>query len=146
MHPNKKPFPKNQSARDNQPEFPDLTQVVDELYGSIALQWANYIGDNKHHNKITSHQLRRHYNEVKGLQRQLQNEGSESWKTIFPLLKLVKARVSYNSVRDGGVPAQFKTFVDKGIDGIKDSESFHHFCLFFEAVVGYLYGNQGVQK
>ncbi len=93
----------------------------------------------------TKSQVRRFYGEVKNLERRLQL--GEDWGRIKPLVKMVKAKIAYaKERRNGGLGSGFKAFIDKGIDQVGSKEEFSAFCLLFEAVLGYLYGEGGLKE
>ncbi|SKA67916.1 type III-A CRISPR-associated protein Csm2 [Desulfobaculum bizertense] len=94
-------------------------------------------------------QIRRFYNEVQRLDRQLrcqyQQDKSTAFEKILPHIKLLRARVAFASSRENGsfTPA-FRTFLDKRIEQITSIEDFRAFLLHFEAVLGFFsYKNRG---
>lgn len=122
-------------------------EIPAELFGKQALEIVGSIMNvdgRDFRAENTSSQVRRFYGEVKNLQRRL--DLGEEWPRLRPLVKLVKAKIAYAKARNnGGLGAQFKTFIDKSIDQVESKEDFNSFCLLFEAVVGYLYGEGGLK-
>lgn len=96
-------------------------------------------------NSITSAQLRKFYNEFKGLEKKLQfkaktpDQEEAAFGGILPLVKMVKSKVAYAS---GGnkVPRTFADWLNKNVDSIGTAKDFKAFLLHFEAVVGFCYG------
>lgn len=96
-------------------------------------------------NSITSAQLRKFYNEFKGLEKKLQFKAKTpdleeaAFKGILPLVKMVKSKVAYAS---GGnkVPRTFADWLNRNVDAIGTTKDFKAFLLHFEAVVGFCYG------
>jgi len=124
------------------PNFPSLSELKEDTLDKIANDWAEYI---KQENKISSSQLRKFYGEVKSIQRELIQ--GKKWSDLVPIFKLLKAKVLYNQNRKSNkIPKQFSEFMIKGINSVNVDKEFTNFCLFFEAVVGYLYGNGGVSQ
>ncbi len=97
---------------------------------------------------VSSNQLRKFYNEIKSLEKKLD---SQSFEKIYPLVKMVKSKVAYATApskinkNEEAVYGRFKAFITENIDSIPlDGEKeFRAFCKFFEAVVGFYYGNGG---
>ncbi len=98
---------------------------------------------------VSSSQLRKFYNEVKALEKKLDNQ---PFAVVYPLIKMVKSKVAYATApskigsRDE-IPLykNFKDFLMESIDSIPEDgeKEFRAFCTYFEAVVGYYYGNGG---
>jgi CRISPR type III-A-associated protein Csm2 len=91
---------------------------------------------------ITTHQVRKFYDEVKRLKGRLQQENA-SYRRIKPLVVMLKSKAQYaaNSKKKG-MPV-FSDFMSKCIDNLKaetedeERKKFDAFCLFFEAVYGF---------
>lgn len=94
---------------------------------------------------ITSAQLRKFYNEFKGLEKKLQfraktpDQEEAAFRGVLPLVKMVKSKVAYAS---GGnkVPRSFADWLNRNVDAINSAREFKAFLLHFEAVVGFCYG------
>lgn len=94
---------------------------------------------------ITSAQLRKFYNEFKGLEKKLQFRAKtadveeSAFRGILPLVKMAKSKVAYAS---GGnkVPRSFAEWLNANVDAINSASDFKAFLLHFEAVVGFCYG------
>lgn len=115
---------------------PDL---LDKEASAEAKKWAT-AKDNKNEPTFTTTQLRRYYSEVKNIERQMQVLGKESWDTIFPMVKMLKSKISYDMRKDNKIPSEFKSFIYNSVDSIKDQNDFKAFLKYFEASVGYFYG------
>ncbi|MBW2059827.1 MAG: type III-A CRISPR-associated protein Csm2 [Deltaproteobacteria bacterium] len=92
--------------------------------------------------EITPTQVRRFFDEVKGIQRylnQFQPEERESaFRRKLPEIMMLKAKVTYARGRDA-LTDEFKGFIEKSVASIKNLRDFEVFCKFFEAVYGYFY-------
>lgn len=91
--------------------------------------------------KLNPSQIRRFFSEVKSLEKRLKdnNESEDYFQKILPLIKMLKAKVSYAYGRQV-VTKEFEEFINEKINMIKTKEDFKAFVLHFEAVVGYFYG------
>ena len=116
------------------------SQLLEESAEKVA---SGFIEGN---NQVSSSQLRKFYNEIKGLEKK--NEITD-WEIIFPLVKMVKSKVAYATApkkikwNDKNVYSNFKNFINEGLNSIQDEKDFLAFCKYFEAVVGYYYGKGG---
>jgi CRISPR-associated protein Csm2 len=94
---------------------------------------------------ITSAQLRKFYNEFKGLEKRLdfaataQAEDEAAFGGVLPLVKMVKSKVAYAS-GSKKVPQAFAKWLEQHVDAINSAKEFRAFLLHFEAVVGFCYG------
>ncbi len=100
--------------------------------------------------ELKSAQIRRFYHDVKALEYRIVSQDNkekeeEKFEENLPLIKMLKSKVAYACPKYGkkNVPEKFKEFMDKCIDGINSLDDFKAFILFFEAVVGYFYGEGG---
>jgi len=94
-------------------------------------------------NLLTSAQLRRFYNEFKGLGKKVAAKGFDA---TLPLIKMVKSKAAYSAnPKKPKIPRAFKDFLSENIDAINQKRDFEAFMLFFEAVVGFCYG-QGMKN
>jgi len=99
--------------------------------------------------KETKTQIRKFYNEVKLLEKKLKDRSDkeEEFLKILPLIKMIKAKVAYAVGRENAKISQdFKDFLFKSIDEIKDKEDFEAFVLHFESVIGYYYEQTKLAK
>ena len=89
---------------------------------------------------ITTHQVRKFYDEVKKYQGLL--DKNEPYKKIKPLIIMLKSKAKYASTKKPKMKI-FYEFIKQSIDKIKtggediEKKKFHAFCLFFEAVYGF---------
>ena len=110
-----------------------------DLLDSLADEQAKKI-----HGRINSAQLRRFFGEVKQLNNRLVNQ--QPFERLFPLVKMIKSKVWYAvNPRQEKIPKEFASFLLGGIDQIKEQKDFEAFVLYFEAVVGFMYGKGLVQ-
>jgi len=97
------------------------------------------------HTGLTTHQLRRFYNEVKSIERTLDasSDRSAAWVNACRRIKLLKAKAVYNASRkQNKLPSEFKEFISICVDRIpaeqkQGEKTFSDFSQFFEAIVGY---------
>lgn len=92
--------------------------------------------------KINTAQLRRFYGNVKNLEMRWQNspDRQQGFRDILPLIKLLKAKAAYAHKREL-VPFSFRNWIWENVDMINTERDFKAFLLYFEAVVGFCYGN-----
>ena len=117
-------------------------QLLDEEAQKEAQKWTYKKDNGETVGKLSTSQLRKYYGEVKHLERQM-IVLEDGWETIFPLVKMLKAKVAYDSGRkDSKIPHEFKQCIEDCVNSIsKDGEeNFKAFLKHFEAVVGYYYG------
>ena len=92
---------------------------------------------------LTLTQLRRFYNEFKGLEKRV---NAKDFESVLPLIKMVRSRAFYASNRKNNkIPESFKDFLVKNVEAINGKKDFEAFLLHFEAVVGFCYG-MGLKK
>ncbi len=120
------------------------TEMLEALAENEAKKLSNAAIKNK---EMTTTQLRKFFNEVKALEKRLRDNGDsdEYFNKIMPLVKMLKAKISYSSGRKN-VTKEFEEFILSKIDKIRDKNDFKAFVLHFEAVVGYFYGFQSLSK
>jgi CRISPR-associated protein Csm2 len=86
-------------------------------------------------------QLRKFYMEVKSLERKVEAEGFEK---IKPFIKMLKAKVNYQRGRktEGKklVTDGFVNFISECVDHVNSEDDLKAFVKYFEAVVGYYFG------
>lgn len=99
-------------------------------------------------NEITSTQLRNYFNEVKYYDRKLkENDTDEYFYQLFPLIKMLKAKVVYGTrnekkeKKEKKFPQEFVDFMIKTINEIKNRKDFKAFVYHFEAILGYFYSS-----
>ena len=119
-----------------------LSEKAEDIAKSLFIPLRN----GKEKPGITSSQIRRFYNEIKSLEKQL---SSKQFKVLLPLIKMVKSKVAYasNPARRTGsrITKEFRNFIVNCIDNINDEKDFKAFTLHFEAVMGFFYG-KGVKQ
>lgn len=117
---------------------PQKEEINPELLDAIAEKQADEV-----HGKINSAQVRRFFGEVKSLSGRLQHQ--EPFERLLPLIKMIKSKTWYASSRNK-IPREFASFMLGGISQVKDQKDFEAFVLYFEAVVGFMYGKGLVTK
>lgn len=118
-----------------------------ELVTTLAQEWANkfvprQVAGQRNQRPINSAQLRRFYGDVKNLEMRWENsqDKEKTFREILPMIKLLKAKAAYANKR-ALVPESFKSWIWENVDMINEMKDFKAFLLFFEAVVGFCYGN-----
>lgn len=100
--------------------------------------------------RISAPELAKFYGEIKDLQRVLQHAtGADTWRQVEPRLRLLRSKAFYANRRIGqghGVPREFRDFIDRGVQTVRNQDDFIKFARHFEAVVGFLYGMGSVQS
>ena len=93
---------------------------------------------------LTSSQLRRFFNEFRQLEKKVR---VDDFPKVLPLIKMVKSKASYAANRSQSkIPKSFKEFLVNNINMINSKDDFVAFMLFFEAIVGFFYGLEGVKN
>lgn len=118
-----------------------------ELVTTVAEKWANEFypkEENKRKGRIVINaaQLRRFYGDVKNMEMRWKNSADKekAFREILPMIKLLKAKTAYAHSRKL-VPESFKFWIWDNVDMINKEKDFKAFLLYFEAVVGFCYGN-----
>lgn len=118
-------------------------ELLNEEAQQAARQFVRLQGDRvSERDSIKNSQLRRFFNEFKGLERQLaqrQGEREEVFRSIKPLVKMANAKVEYARARKV-VPDAFVAWLKQHVQAIDTARDFEAFVLHFEAVVGFCYG------
>ncbi|MBC7333428.1 MAG: type III-A CRISPR-associated protein Csm2 [Actinobacteria bacterium] len=122
----------------------DDGKIKEELLDKKAEEVAKkiFIGGRRD-TESTRTQIRKFYNEVKYYEKKIRKSSDEdsTFKEIFPLMKMLKAKVAYTLGRTEVKISQafYDEFVRPCIDRIEDREDFYAFVRYFEAVIGYGY-------
>jgi len=128
-------------------------RLREELLDKRAKEWAksfiNPNSDGRDRNpRLTSTQLRRFHIEAKTLEAKIDalEKPKEEFLKFRPMVKMLKSKVAYACPipgRDKKVPEEFRRYIEEMVDNITDYRDFKAFCLCFEAVVGFFYGEGG---
>ena len=128
----------------------DNKTIKPSLLTDQARDWAKkFLHPQRPENKgekntpLTSAQLRKYYREVKSLEMKVKAKG---FTQIKPLIKMLKSKTAYacpKTGKDRKIPEEFKDYISTCVDKIEDQKDFKAFVLFFEATVGYFYGEGG---
>ncbi len=125
--------------------------IREELLTTEAEKIAKLFADveNNGRNKLSNSQLRAFFNEVKGLNNRI-SRTKDNWQEVYPMVLMIKSKIEYRASKDTKMNV-LKMFLLKGIAYIQKSnrenkgcETFKTFVTFFEAIVGYSYG-QGIK-
>ena len=92
--------------------------------------------------QITNSQLRAFFNELKRLKQKYTDENNKNIEKLHIELLILKSKLEY---KRGGkkITKEFSEFIEKNIDiVIKENtiQSYKDFLVFFETVLGYMYG------
>ncbi len=88
---------------------------------------------------LSSSQLRKFFGEVKGLYNRWQN--GEDFNRLLPVIKMIKSKAYYAmNTKNNKIPQEFASFIIGGIDQVNTTDDFKAFVMYFEAVVGFMYG------
>jgi len=115
-------------------------ELLDEEAKKEAEDWL--YSEKRGNKEFTKSQLRRYYNEVKNLERQLKALGKEGWGNVHPMVKMLKSRIVYDKNRDNKIPVAFENFICDCVNSIKAEEDFKAFVKYFEACVGFFKGKE----
>lgn len=80
---------------------------------------------------LSQTQLRRFFNDLRNLEKKVQQS---SFEKVKPLIKMVKSKVAYSREK---IPSSFENFMNESISAIQSEKDFRAFMLHFEAVVGF---------
>ncbi|MCF0171263.1 MAG: type III-A CRISPR-associated protein Csm2 [Bacteroidaceae bacterium] len=129
--------------------FADIKgNIREDLITKEALSIAKYF---KREN-LSNSQLRAFFNEVKAINNRL--EDNENFEKVYPMILMIKSKVEYRASKNDEKRKMkgFKTFLIEAINYIqkenkseKGYKAFKDFVIFFEAIVGYSYG-EGITK
>lgn len=117
-------------------------ELLDEEAKKEAKDWLDGERGNK---EFTKSQLRRYYNEVKNLERQLKalSDTKTGWDNVYPMVKMLKSKIAYDKNRENSkIPDAFENFIRNCVDSIKTEEDFKAFVKHFEACVGFFKGKE----
>ncbi len=122
--------------------YDESKNIQEELYNRIAEDIAETLASSSG-KKLSRTQLRRFFDEVKAIQRYLnqfddKKRKKEEFRKKLPEVKMIKAKVTYARGRNK-VTKEFADFIEKSISLIKTPKDFEVFCKFFEAVYGFFY-------
>ena len=99
--------------------------------------------------RLTSAQLRKFYGEVKRIEALVEQK---EYEDVEHLIYMLKAKAAYAANKNSKkIPDDFRDFLSNCVDSITNEKkeyrkkAFKAFCLYFEAIVGYFYG-EGVEK
>ena len=120
-----------------------------KLDPSIFAEHAEKKADEIRGDELNSAQLRRFFGEMKNYYQSWKNQEKkeETFEKILPLIKLMKSKVFYAiNPKKPKIPQKFASFLLGGVEQIQDGRDFEAFILYFEAVVGFMYGKGLVSK
>ena len=98
--------------------------------------------------KITNSQLRAFFNELKKLKQKYVDEDEKNLDKLHVELLILKSKLEY---KKGGkkITDEFSEFMEKNFDIIikeNTMQSYKDFLVFFETVLGYMYGLGGINN
>jgi len=121
-------------------------EAKDQADKFVVLSYNKKSGRNEVNSRksLSSAQLRRFFHEFRQLEKKVDVEGFDRVK---PLIRMVKSKASYASnPANPKIPETFKDFLIDNVNSIDEEEDFRAFMLYFEAVVGFFYGIEGVKN
>jgi len=121
------------------------TESKDTLRKELVSTEARNIAKNM---KITNSQLRAFFNELKKLKQKYVEEDEKNLDKLHIELLILKSKLEY---KKGGkkISDEFSEFMEKNFDiVIKENtmQSYKDFLIFFETVLGYMYGLGGIDN
>lgn len=106
-----------------------------ELFDTVAKEWADAI------NRTKKTQARNFYDKILELEEKIKKDDFES---VYPFIKMLNSKVAYGVSRRV-VSREFQEMMGQCLAQIKDNDNgqqtFEHFKLFFEAVLGFFKGS-----
>jgi len=106
-----------------------------ELFDTVAKEWADAI------NRTKKTQARNFYDKILELGEKIKKDDFES---VYPFIKMLNSKVAYGVSRRV-VSREFQEMMGQCLAQIKDNDNgqqtFEHFKLFFEAVLGFFKGS-----
>lgn len=105
------------------------------LFDSVAREWANAI------NRTKKTQARNFYDQILAREKEVETAGFSS---VYPFIKMLNSKVAYG-VNRKVVSYEFQEMMSQCLDQIEDNQrgeqTFKHFKIFFEAVLGFFKGS-----
>ena len=106
-----------------------------ELFSDTAKEWAEAI------NRTKKTQARNFYDKILDLEKEADEKGFEN---VYPFIKMLNSKVAYG-VNRRVVSYEFQRMMETCLNQIEQNDNgkqtFKHFKLFFEAVLGYFKGS-----
>jgi CRISPR-associated protein Csm2 len=107
----------------------------ENLFDTVAKEWADAI------NRTKKTQARNFYDKILELEEKIKKDDFES---VYPFIKMLNSKVAYGVSRRV-VSREFQDMMGQCLAQIKDNDNgqqtFKHFKLFFEAVLGFFKGS-----
>lgn len=121
------------------------TESKDTLRKELVSTEARNIAKNM---KITNSQLRAFFNELKRLKQKYIDENEKNINKLHIELLILKSKLEYKKYGDK-ITNEFSKFMEKNIDIVINEntmQSYKDFLVFFETVLGYMYGLNKISK
>lgn len=121
------------------------TESKDTLRKELVSTEARNIAKNM---KITNSQLRAFFNELKRLKQKYIDENEKNINKLHIELLILKSKLEYKKYGDK-ITNEFSKFMEKNIDIVINEntmQSYKDFLVFFETVLGYMYGSNKISK
>ena len=106
-------------------------ELLDQTAKSIAQSFSQKEFRPIKREALSQTQLRRFFNDLRNLEKKVQQS---SFEKVKPLIKMVKSKVAYSREK---IPSSFENFMNESISAIQSEKDFRAFMLHFEAVVGF---------
>lgn len=106
-------------------------ELLDQTAKSLAQSFSQRESRPIRREALSQTQLRRFFNDLRNLEKKVQQS---SFEKVKPLIKMVKSKVAYSREK---IPSSFENFMNESISAIQSEKDFRAFMLHFEAVVGF---------
>lgn len=106
-------------------------ELLDQTAKSLAQSFSQKEFRPIRREALSQTQLRRFFNDLRNLEKKVQQS---SFEKVKPLIKMVKSKVAYSREK---IPSSFENFMNESISAIQSEKDFRAFMLHFEAVVGF---------
>jgi len=111
--------------------------INENLLSSIAEEIAKKIYKEAQSGTNKPNQIRKFYDEILHFHTKIKADPAK-FSALLPYIKMLNSKVAYAHGR-GLIGNEFKDFINKGIQKIKDQKDFEVFVNLFEAFLGYYY-------
>lgn len=125
----------------------DAKEVIKELLLTGGAEgWAEKFlhPSDRNDRPLSASQIRRFYNDVKTLERSVNENNFPKFK---PKIKMLISKAAYarrqGMSKESKIPQEFEKFLKDYVSAVEDFKDFKALCLTFESVVGFFYGKGG---
>lgn len=121
-------------------EFGEFLDSEGYIRPELLDKEAKDVADQLKATKLTTHQVRKFYDEVKSYKARM--DRNEDFRKIKPMIVMLKSKAKYAATRKSEMRT-FYDFIAESVNKITQGDEaeqkarFKAFCLFFEAVYGF---------